>query len=550
MTKRNIIATTALYYANGDIHLGHLLETIQADIWVRFQRMQGHNVIFLSGEDCHGAPVMLRAQKLGITPEALIEKSRNDHMADFENFTISYDNYYTTHSDENRELSNEIYNALHANNDIETRTINQMFDPEKQMFLPDRFVKGTCPKCKTEDQYGDNCENCGATYSPTDLINPQSAVSGATPVEKESEHYFFKLTNYEDFLKDWTTQHLQKEVANKMKEWFEDGLRDWDISRDAPYFGFEIPNAPGKYFYVWLDAPVGYIASLQNYCEKNNLDYRALWNKEAKIHHFIGKDIMYFHTLFWPAMLKGAALKTPDAIYIHSFVTVNGQKMSKSRGTFIKASTYAKHLNPEYLRFYYAAKLSSGLEDVDINFEDFRLRINSDVVGKYVNIASRCAGFITKKFDGKLGSNLINQELYNKFINESEVIAKDYEERNFSQAIRKIMALADCANQYIAEQEPWKLIKEEGKEQQVQDTCTLALNLFRVLSVYLKPVLSETVAKAENFLNDELNWDSLQHPLLDHSVNKFKPLIQRVEEENIEAMIEQSKQDVADETKS
>ncbi|WOH38509.1 methionine--tRNA ligase [Thalassotalea fonticola] len=545
--NRKILVTSALPYANGPIHLGHLLEYIQTDIWVRFQKMRGHETYYVCADDAHGTPIMLKAQQLGITPEEMISQVREEHMADFASFNIEFDNYHSTHSDENRVFAEEIYNRLNAKGHIKTRTISQLFDPEKQMFLPDRFVKGTCPKCKSEDQNGDNCDNCGETYSPTDLINPISVVSGATPVLKDSEHYFFDLPAFETMLKEWTRSgSLQEEMANKLAEWFESGLQQWDISRDAPYFGFEIPNAPGKFFYVWLDAPIGYMGSFKNLCDKRGINFDEFWEKDstAELYHFIGKDIIYFHSLFWPAMLSGADYRQPTSVYAHGFVTVNGRKMSKSKGTFIKGRTYLEHLNPEFLRYYYAAKLTSRIDDLDLNLEDFAQRVNSDLVGKVVNIASRCASFISKKFDGMLSTNIDNQELADEVMTAGDSIADLYEKREFGRAMREIMALADKVNEYIAVKEPWQLIKEEGKQQEVQDICSLGINLFRILMIYLKPVLPELAAKTAGFLNDELIWDGHKALLVDHKVNKFKALLQRVEMDKVNAMVEDSKENL------
>ncbi len=540
-----MLVSSALPYANGSIHIGHLVEYIQTDIWVRFQKMRGHECYFVCADDAHGSPIMLSAEQNGITPEELISKARKEHEQDFTDFSISFDNYHSTHSDENQALSNLIYTRLRDKGHISRRTIKQFYDPEKEMFLPDRFIRGECPFCHANDQYGDSCENCDRTYAPTDLINPFSAISGATPVEKESEHFFFKLPDFEQMLKGWTSSNLQSETANKLNEWFEAGLQEWDISRDAPYFGFEIPDQPGKYFYVWLDAPIGYLASFKKLCEKMELDFDAFTKpgSDAEMYHFIGKDIMYFHTLFWPAILEGAGFRTPTNVFIHGFLTVNGKKMSKSRGTFINARTYLNHLNPEYLRYYFAAKLSNKVEDIDMNLDDFSLRVNSDLVGKVVNIASRCAGFINKRFDGQLSSTLSKPELFKKIA--SADIAELYESREYSKAMREIMLLADEANQYIDENKPWVLIKEEGREKEVQDVCTMGLNLFRLLIVYLKPVLPVTAVKAEKFLNiDALNWESLVEPLLDHRINKFTPLMTRIEMDHIDAMVEDSKENL------
>ena len=543
--QRKILVTSALPYANGSIHLGHLVEYIQTDIWVRFQKMRGHECHYVCADDAHGTPIMLRAQNEGITPEALIASVAEEHQADFKAFSIGFDNFHSTHSEENKALASQIYLANLDAGHITTRTISQAYDPEKEMFLPDRFIKGECPKCGADDQYGDNCEACGATYDSTDLINPVSAVSGATPITKDSEHHFFKLADFEDSLKAWTTGgHLQGEVSNKLEEWFESGLRDWDISRDAPYFGFEIPDAPGKFFYVWLDAPIGYLASFKNYCDRTGVDFDEFMKADSttEMVHFIGKDIIYFHALFWPAMLQGANFRLPNNIYAHGFLTVDGKKMSKSRGTFIKARTYLDHLNPEYLRYYYAAKLGSGIDDIDLNLEDFQSRINSDLVGKVVNIASRCAGFIKKRYEGKLSSTLSEPELFNAFIAEADTIADKMENREFGHAMRDIMALADKANQYIDEMKPWALAKEEGKEQQVHDICTMGINLFRVLMAYLKPVLPETAIQAEAFLNiAPMHWAELATPLLNHDINKFKPLMTRIESDKIQAIQEDSK---------
>jgi methionyl-tRNA synthetase len=544
--QRKILVTSALPYANGSIHLGHLVEYIQTDIWVRFQKMCGHEVHYVCADDAHGTPIMLRAQNEGITPEKLIADVKTEHQQDFADFTISFDNYHSTHSPENQALASQVYLANKEAGHITTRTISQAYDPEKEMFLPDRFIKGECPKCSAADQYGDNCEVCGATYDPTDLINPVSAVSGATPITKDSEHHFFKLGDFEAQLKTWTQGgHLQDEVSHKLNEWFESGLKDWDISRDAPYFGFEIPNAPNKFFYVWLDAPIGYLASFKNYCERSGVDFNEFMkpDSETEMVHFIGKDIIYFHALFWPAMLQGAGIRLPNSIFAHGFLTVDGKKMSKSRGTFIKARTYLDHLNPEYLRYYFAAKLGSGIDDIDLNLEDFQSRINSDLVGKVVNIASRCAGFIKKRFDGKLADSLSEPALFLEFTSQADSIAQRFEKREFGQGMREIMALADKANQYIDEMKPWALAKEEGKDQQVHDICTMGINLFRVLIAYLKPVLPQTAEQAEAFLNIEpLNWTAIESPLLSHKINKFKPLMTRIEADKIQAIINDSKQ--------
>lgn len=546
--RRKILVTSALPYANGSIHLGHLVEYIQTDIWTRFQKMRGHECYYVCADDAHGTAIMLKAEQLGITPEELIAQVKAEHEADFSDFLVEFDNYHSTHTDENREMSSLIYNRLRDNNHIASREITQAFDPEKNLFLADRYIKGTCPKCKADDQYGDNCEACGATYAPTDLINPKSAISGATPIEKASTHYFFKLPEFSDFLKKWTRAgHLQDEVANKLGEWLDSGLHEWDISRDAPYFGFEIPDAPGKYFYVWLDAPIGYMASFKNLCEKKGLVFDDFWKQDsdAELYHFIGKDIVNFHALFWPAMLTSANFRTPTKVCVHGFLTVNGKKMSKSRGTFINARSYLDNLNPEYLRYYFAAKLSSGVDDLDLNLDDFILRVNSDLVGKVVNIASRCAKFITKGNDGVLSNTIADEALWQQVAGAADSIASHYENREFGKAVREIMALADAANEYIAAKEPWKLSKEPGHEQEVLDICSLGINLFRALMIYLKPILPAMANDAEAFLNDHLSWDGELHPLKDHQINKFKPLMQRVEQDKVDAMLDASKEALA-----
>ncbi len=546
---RQILVTSALPYANGPIHIGHLVEYVQTDIWVRFQKMRGHQCLYVCADDAHGTPIMLRARQEGITPEELIARTSTEHQQDFASFSVDFDNYHSTHSDENRQLASTIYQRNLEKNNIILRTITQAFDPVEQMFLPDRFIKGECPKCGADDQYGDNCEACGASYSPSELKNPVSAISGAKPIDKESEHHFFKLANFEQMLQQWTKGgHLQSEVTNKLDEWFEAGLQEWDISRDAPYFGFEIPGHPDKYFYVWLDAPIGYMASFKNLCDRTGLDFDQFWGarSKAELYHFIGKDIIYFHALFWPAMLSGADFRTPTAIFTHGFLTINGQKMSKSRGTFIKASTYLKHLNPEYLRYYFAAKLGSGIEDIDLNLEDFAQRVNSDLVGKVVNIASRCSGFIRKRFNSQLSAELAEPVLFQEFIDAGKSIAECYEKREFSRAVREIMALADRANQYIDEKKPWIIAKEEDKEAELQAICSMGINLFRLLIGYLRPILPATAAKSEAFLQiPPLTWAALSTPLRSHTIAKFKPLMTRVETTQIEAMLEESKEDLA-----
>ena len=546
-SKRQILVTNALPYANAALHLGHILEYTQTDVWVRFQKMRGHECYYVSAADAHGTAIMLKADEKGISAEQHIADMRTIHEADFKDFLIGVDNYHSTHSEENRVFSELIYNRLKANDHIAKRSITQAFDPEKKLFLADRYVKGTCPKCKTDDQYGDNCEVCGATYSPVDLINPVSVISGATPIEKESVHYFFKLPEFTDFLKQWVNSGaVQKEVANKLGEWLDSGLQEWDISRDAPYFGFEIPDAPGKYFYVWLDAPIGYMASFKNLCEREAIDFDHFWEKDSstELYHFIGKDIVNFHALFWPAMLKSANYRTPTKVCVHGFVTVNGKKMSKSRGTFINARCYLNHLNPEYLRYYYASKLSGSVEDIDLNLEDFIQKVNSDLVGKVVNIASRCAKFLTNGNNGILSSTIENQALWNQVSGAKDSIANHYENRDFSKAIRKIMALADLANEYIAAKEPWKLNKDPDQQQKVQDICSLGINMFRVILTYLKPVLPSMAEAGETFLNDSLTWESVNQPLVKHQINPFTPLMQRIEKERVDAMVEASKQDL------
>ena len=557
MSQRRILVTSALPYANAPLHLGHMLEEIQTDIWCRFQRHRGNQCYFVCADDAHGTAIMLKAEEAGISAEEHIANIQALHEQDFADFHIDVDNYYSTHSEENREFSNSIYQSLLANGHITQKTITQAFDQEKGIFLADRFIKGTCPRCKSPDQYGDNCEVCGATYAPNDLIDAVSVLSGSVPVQKDSDHFFFDLPQFEEFLRGWLASgRLQSEISNKLSEWVEEGLQAWDISRDAPYFGFEIPDQPGKYFYVWLDAPIGYMASFKNFLSSQKgtdqgLDADAVFDEfwkngsDTELYHFIGKDIINFHGLFWPAMLKSAGYRLPTGVFAHGFVTVNGTKMSKSRGTFINANTWTKHLPTEPLRYYYAAKLGAGVDDIDLNLEDFVARVNSDLVGKLVNIASRCAGFIKKKFDGQLSSNCTEQTLYDEFVTAGSSIAKLYEAREYGKAMREIMALADKANQYIDDKKPWVLSKEEGKEQQVQDSCSVGLNLFRVLVTYLKPVLPKLTEQSEAFLNIEpLQWDSISQPLTNHTINKFKPLMTRIDEKQIEAMLEDSKETI------
>lgn len=546
---RQILVTSALPYANGSIHLGHMLEYIQTDMWVRFQKLRGNQCVYVCADDAHGSAIMLRAEKEGITPEQLIANVQAEHSSDFADFLVDFDNFHSTHSEENRELSSLIYTRLRDAGHIATRSVTQYFDPEKGMFLADRFIKGTCPKCAAEDQYGDNCEKCGATYAPTELKNPKSAISGATPVLRDSQHFFFKLPDFQAMLQQWTRSGtLQDAVANKLAEWLDAGLQEWDISRDAPYFGFEIPGEPGKYFYVWLDAPIGYMASFKNLCARRpELDFDAFWSEgsKAELYHFIGKDIVNFHALFWPAMLEGAGFRKPTAVNVHGYLTVNGAKMSKSRGTFIKARTYLDHLQPEYLRYYYAAKLGRGVDDLDLNLEDFVQKVNSDLVGKVVNIASRCAGFIHKGNDGVMVAGDAAPELTEAFIAAAPSIAEAYESRDFGRAMREIMALADRANAWIADKAPWSLAKQEGKQDEVQAICAQGINLFRQLVIFLKPVLPLLAADAEAFLNvAPLTWDDLQSRLESHKLNAFKPLMSRIEPAKVEAMVAASKEDL------
>ena len=545
MSSRKILVTSALPYANAPLHLGHMLEQVQTDIWVRFQRSRGNHCQYVCADDAHGTAIMLSAEKQGVTPEAHIGNIKALHEADSAGFYISFDNYHSTHSPENKAWSETIFKRLEANDHIAVRSVVQAYDEVKGLFLADRFIKGTCPKCKTPDQYGDNCEACGATYSPTDVIDPISALSGSTPVEKASDHLFFKLSAFQALLADWVSgEQLQTPIANKLREWIDAGLQDWDISRDAPYFGFEIPGYPEKYFYVWLDAPIGYIASHQNLCARTGDDFESFWQpgNDTELYHFIGKDIINFHGLFWPAMLASAGLRQPTAIFAHGFLTVDGTKMSKSRGTFIMASTYLDHLDAEYLRYYFAAKLSPNVDDMDLNLEDFIQRVNSDLVGKVVNIASRCSGFLRKRFDNEISTACSEPAFINELIGAGESIAALYEARDFQRAMREIIALADRANQYIDEKKPWVLAKEEGRDQEVQDACSVGINCFRVLMTYLKPVLPVMGQKSEEFLGLTLNWTDLQGPLEGHKINKFSPLIQRIDPEAVTAMVEASKQ--------
>jgi len=547
---RKILVTSALPYANGSIHLGHMLEYIQTDMWVRFQKHRGNQCVYVCADDAHGSAIMLRAEKEGITPEQLIANVKAEHSADFADFLVDFDNFHSTHSEENRELSSEIYLKLREAGHIAQRSVTQYFDPQKQMFLADRFIKGTCPKCAAPDQYGDNCEKCGATYAPTELKDPKSAISGATPVLKDSQHFFFKLPDFQQMLEGWTRSGtLQDAVANKIAEWLDAGLQEWDISRDAPYFGFEIPGEPGKYFYVWLDAPIGYMASFKNLCARRpELDFDAYWGKDstAELYHFIGKDIINFHALFWPAMLEGAGYRKPTALNVHGFLTVNGEKMSKSRGTFIKARTYLDHLAPEYLRYYFASKLGRGVDDLDVNLDDFVQKVNSDLVGKVVNIASRCAGFVHKGNNGVLVAANSAPELTQAFLDATPSIAEAYEVRDFARAMREIMALADRANAWIAEKAPWSLAKQEGRADEVQAVCAVGINLFRQLVIFLKPVLPELAREAERFLNVEpLTWNDHTTWLAEHSLNPFQALMTRIDPVKVQAMTDASKQDLA-----
>ena len=546
-----MLVTSALPYANGPLHLGHLVEYIQTDIWVRFQRARGHDCLYVCADDAHGTPIMLKAKEDGVSPEALIEAMFEEHRRDFAAFAISLDNFHTTHSEENRRYSEYIYRRLAETGAIAVRTIRQAYDPEVEMFLPDRYVRGTCPRCGAEDQYGDSCEKCGATYTPMDLGNPVSVISGRAPVERDSEHHFVRLSEFEGRLREWIGTSdggggVQREIANKLAEWFDAGLKDWDISRDAPYFGFEIPGAPGKFFYVWLDAPIGYMASFANLCARRpELDFDEYWGAgaQAELYHFIGKDIAYFHTLFWPAMLMGAGFRPPTAVFCHGFLTVGGEKMSKSRGTFITARTYLDHLDPEYLRYYFACKLGAGIDDLDLNLDDFVQRVNADLVGKVVNIASRCAGFITRHFDGRLAAALPQPAMYEEFVAAGEEVAAAYEGRDYGRAVRRIMALSDRANRYIDAEKPWVALREPERRDEVQAVCTMGLNLFRVLAVYLSPILPSTAARVESFLNAPASrWRDAAAPLLGTRIERFQTLMRRVEAKRVEALIEDSRE--------
>ncbi|MEQ8207159.1 MAG: methionine--tRNA ligase, partial [Woeseia sp.] len=544
-SPRQILVSSALPYANGSIHLGHLVEYIQSDIWARFQKLRGHQCTYVCASDAHGTPIMIRAREEGITPEQLIKRIAAEQLADLQAFDVDFDNFYSTHSEENEQLVCQMFEALRDAGHIYTKTIEQAYDETKNMFLPDRFVKGTCPRCKTEDQYGDACENCGATYTPDEVIDPISVLSGTRPVWKESEHYFFRLSEFTEQLRTWINDaKLHRNITSKLEEWFDSGLQDWDISRDAPYFGFRIPGTEDKYFYVWLDAPMGYVASFLNLCKRrDDLDFDAYWKADSQheVYHFIGKDIVYFHTLFWPAVLQGSGMRTPSSVFAHGFLTINGKKMSKSRGTFINARTFADHLDPNCLRYYYAAKLGSGMEDIDLNLEDFVARVNSDLVGKLVNIASRCAGFISKNYAGELSTSLDDDALFAEFAAEAETIANAYEAREFSKAMRSVMALADQANRYIEQKKPWLMVKDASAKDEVQAVCTQGLNLFRTLMIYLTPVIPDLAGKSREMFNEpEWHWDDATTPLLGATIQKFKPLLTRVEDKQIKAMVEQS----------
>ena len=542
---RKILVTSALPYANGSIHLGHLVEYLQTDIWVRNQKMLGNECIYVCADDAHGTPIMLKARELNISPETLIKESKSEHTNDFSDFHIEFDNYHTTHSEENRELSELIFKRLSEKDNIEKKSIEQFFDVEQEMFLPDRYLKGTCPKCKSENQYGDSCESCGATYLSTDLINPISVISDSKPIRKKSDHLFFKLADYENFLKGWLDgNRVQREIKNKMDEWLSDGLENWDISRDKPYFGFNIPNEKDKFFYVWLDAPVGYIASFKNFCERNSRDYKEFWDKdsETELYHFIGKDIAYFHVLFWPSMLEGANFRTPTAVFCHGFLTVDGEKMSKSRGTFFNARTYLNHLNPEYLRYYFASRLTNNIEDIDLSLDDFVARVNSDLIGKIINIGSRCARFINKDFDDFLSPKIKNQNLLDVILNSKKIIVQNYEERNFSKNIRIISSLADDINKYLDDEKPWVKIKDEVNREYVHQVCSDGMNMFRVLIGFLKPVTPKIAEKVENILDcEKINWKNIDNILISRKINKYEPIIGRIDKESVEEMKKEAK---------
>ena len=546
---RRIVVTSALPYANGSIHLGHLVEYIQTDIWARSQKMTENECVYICADDSHGTPIMLKAKELNITPEELIKKTYNEHVKDFTDFQIQFDNFHTTHSDENRLISEEIYQSLKDKGNIISKEIEQFYDNEAKMFLPDRFIKGECPKCGAKDQYGDSCEECGATYSPTDVKNPISTVSNTSPVRKKTEHVFFQLSSYESFLKDWMeNNNIQKEIKNKLSEWLRGGLVDWDISRDKPYFGFEIPDLKDKYFYVWLDAPIGYIASHKNYCDKNKQNYMNDWKEGSKteLYHFIGKDIAYFHGLFWPAMLEGAGFRKPNGVFCHGFLTIDGEKMSKSRGTFFNARTYLNHLLPDYLRYYFSSRLTNKIEDIDLNFDDFMTRVNSDLVGKIINIGSRCAKFINEDFDSKLSSEVGNEELIKSVLSRKEEIIQNYEARNYAANMRIISSLSDEVNKYLDDEKPWVKIKDDSTKGHVQTICSDGINGFKFIIGYLKPVLPEIANKVENLLNcDSITWSNIDNQLKDHKINAFVPLITRINKESIEKMKEENNKESA-----
>jgi len=541
---RKIIATSALPYANGPIHLGHLVEYLQTDIWVRSQKMAGNECLYICADDAHGTPIMLKAQELKITPEKLIDKIYKQHIKDFSDFHIEFDNYHSTHSDENKKFSEYIFNQLKERGDIVSKTINQFYDEKAQMFLPDRYIKGECPKCHAKDQYGDSCEECGGTYLSTDIINPISTVSDTKPVTKKTDHFFFKLSSYETFLKKWISNNAtQTEIKNKLNEWLSDGLVDWDITRDTPYFGFNIPGTKDKFFYVWLDAPIGYIASHKNYCEKNDKNFDEYWKSDSncELYHFIGKDIAYFHALFWPAMLEGSGFRKPNAVYCHGFLTINGEKMSKSRGTFLNARTYLNHLNPEYLRYYFASRLADKIEDIDLNFDDFQSRVNSDLVGKIINIGSRCSKFINKDFSNELSTTFNNKKLINNCLSHLDEIINNYEGRKFSTNVRLISSMADDINKYLDEEKPWVKIKDKNNHELVQKICTDGMNLFRILIGYLKPVLPKISEKVENIMQCEpINWENIKDSILSKKIQEFKPIITRIDKDSLEGMINES----------
>ena len=535
-TKNNILVTSALPYANGPIHLGHLVEYIQTDIWVRFNKSIGNDVVYICADDAHGTPIMLKAKQQGISPEELISKTKKEHENDFSEFFIQFDHYSSTNSKKNEELCKEIFLKLHESGHISQKVISQFYDEKEKIFLPDRYIKGTCPKCKSEDQYGDSCEQCGATYSPTDLINPISVLSNTKPMTKDTNHYFFNLKNFKDYLINWTKEHdLQPSIKNKLNEWLNDNLNDWDITRDAPYFGFKIPNEENKYFYVWVDAPIGYISAFEEYSKNNGNKFDGIWQNEdhGEIYHFIGKDIAYFHSLFWPSILNGAGYRTPNSVYCHGFLTVNGKKMSKSRGTFIKASDYLKHLDPEFLRYYFASRLNDSIEDIDLNFDDLTKKINSDLVGKLINLASRCSSFLEKNSDLMLSKKLENKEKFTEFLNDVGEIKRLYSQRKYSNAVNKIMSMTDKANQYINENKPWAM-KDLSK---VQEISTQGLNYFRSIIILLGPVMPDLLKKTENMLNENnLAWENCLSPLLDKKIEKFTPLKTRIQKEDIQRL--------------